>query len=512
MTTNIEKATEILKLLSEYYEQTKDPTTAEKIILLVESEFIDDYNNDPREEEIRINWYSSFGFIKRRAMQKSRFRVYRELKLEREDANRQKEAERLDTLYSIDAKSPTQIKEEKEAIEKRVYSAVEGEIGYIARSAALADEMLGRAMLSRPIMDVHAQESISSLSHFLNEITHRILWIAQCNEKGQLTDDTIDSPDGYVKYLSNQFVSEKMTSQWDPANWPDDFSENTKKEWTVIYFELEMRNRRFALLDEILNERILQIIKHGYSESHDDEHSDGSIADAAAHYASTKDDAGLWPWDVQYDKKDSKSRRDQLITSIAMLISEVERVDRASKKPDIPPRLDEDDISFGINGQLQKAFTSQEKSILVDLGPKFELTPYLYMHDSVDRFIRDASEISRTFVVCKDLREDHGHKQWFPQKGDRVRLVWKKPNKGIMTEFGPVEVTATLVLVEDETKQLKLTQSSIIECIENEEGVGYARTGAAFYWADCSSEDLLKLYNDDQNEDARSELVHRGVL
>lgn len=85
---------------------------------------------------------------------------------------------------------------------------------------------------------------------------------------------------------------------------------------------------RTKLMDEILSERMNQITKHGYSETHDDEHTDGSIADAAAHYACTRDDTGLWPWDVEYDKKSTKTRRDQLITSISMLVAEVERLDR----------------------------------------------------------------------------------------------------------------------------------------------------------------------------------------
>lgn len=333
MTSNPQKALQLLSELSKEYEKNKDPHTAEKIIALVDQELGSGMYSLEDQEQRKIR--RAYGvlllipYVKQRALANSPFRVYWELKAERNRVRNKEEAKRLDAIYSIDSKSPTQIKAEREAIEKRVYDAVKGDIGYIARSVALADEMLGKAMLSRPIMDVYAQESISSLSHFLEQIAHRVLWIAQCNEKGQLTDDTIDSSDGYVKYLSNQFVSEKMTSQWNPANWPDHLSEKTKAEWTTIYFELEMRNNRFALLDEVLNERIRQITKHDYTEAHDDEHTDGSIADAAAHYASTKDDSGLWPWDAKYDKKGTKSRRDQHIASMAMLLAEVERIDRS---------------------------------------------------------------------------------------------------------------------------------------------------------------------------------------
>lgn len=162
-----------------------------------------------------------------------------------------------------------------------------------------------------------------------------------------------------------------------------------------------------------------------------------------------------------------------------------------------------------------------------NIGDKVELTPYLYMHDNVDRFVRDCSEASRSFVVVKDFKAEYenqygadwvkiaeGKGYWFPQKGDSVRLVWEKPNKSIMTEFGPVEVTSKIVLVDDDSKQLDLPQSSIIECIENETGVAYARAGAgaAFYWSDCPTELLFKAYNEGQSEDAKKELIRRGVL
>lgn len=157
-----------------------------------------------------------------------------------------------------------------------------------------------------------------------------------------------------------------------------------------------------------------------------------------------------------------------------------------------------------------------------NIGEKIKLTPFLYMHDSVDRFIRDCGESNRIFVINKDFKKPEDvfsriaekNGVWFPQKGDRVRLVWEKPNRGVMTEFGPVEVTSKIVLVDDGTKQLDLPQSSIIECIENEAGVAYAKAGAgaAFYWSDCPTELLFKAYNENQSEDAKKELIRRGVF
>lgn len=323
MTYDKSKALQLLKPLSEEYECTKDPVLEEKIILLVEKELVDCYTDYPREERRRIeNKYGLLRYIMpslvNKEIEKHPLRVYWELKEERKDARESNEAKRLEGLYSMDAKSPSQIKAEREAIEKRVFEAVKGDIGCLARSLSLADESLGNLILSRPIMDEYGTESVRSISNFLEDIAHKVLTIAQCNVKGEFTGDTITSGDEYVKYLSNRFVSKKMSNQeWSLVHLPRDQYEYMKN-----------RSSRFGLLDEILTERMRQITKHGYSETHDDEHTDGSIADAAAHYASTKDDTGLWPWDAEYDKKSTKTRREQCMTSIAMLTAEVERMDR----------------------------------------------------------------------------------------------------------------------------------------------------------------------------------------
>lgn len=325
MTANPDKAMHLLKVLSEDYEKAKSPNTAEKIISLVENELTD--RSFSIAENYQIRMYRQYGvllyipFVKKKALAKNPFRVYWEISEERDRVQKEKEAERLWNLYSTDAKSPSQIEAEREAIGKMVFEAFKGNIGCLARSIVITDESLGNLILSRPIMDEYGTESVRSISHFLEDIAHKVLTTAQCNAKGELTRDTITSGDWYVESLSNRFVSKKMSNQ----------------EWGLErlsheqYEHMKNRNSRFGLLDEILTERIHQTTKHGYSEAHDDEHTDGSIADAAAHYASTKDDTGLWPWDPQYDKKSTKTRREQCITSMSMLMAEVERLDRESK-------------------------------------------------------------------------------------------------------------------------------------------------------------------------------------
>lgn len=96
-------------------------------------------------------------------------------------------------------------------------------------------------------------------------------------------------------------------------------------------------------LKEISKERQRQIEKEGYSQSHDDEHGDGSIADAAACYAATSDflfqpvavsEAGaritdVWPWHPDSNKKQNHSRKRQLVMAGAMILAELERIERA---------------------------------------------------------------------------------------------------------------------------------------------------------------------------------------
>jgi hypothetical protein len=102
-----------------------------------------------------------------------------------------------------------------------------------------------------------------------------------------------------------------------------------------------------GVLDEIEAERKRQISKEGWSIEHDDDHGDGSLADAAACYAATtrpfkaEEFAGvgyrpyttysdLWPksWADHYFKP-RKSRRRRLIIAAALLVAEIERLDRA---------------------------------------------------------------------------------------------------------------------------------------------------------------------------------------
>lgn len=76
---------------------------------------------------------------------------------------------------------------------------------------------------------------------------------------------------------------------------------------------------------EIWRRRLHQQMK-GYTAKHDDKHYDGSIADAAACYASPNAPVRLWPW--RQSLPDHTDRRERLIDAAALCIAEIERIDR----------------------------------------------------------------------------------------------------------------------------------------------------------------------------------------
>ena len=87
---------------------------------------------------------------------------------------------------------------------------------------------------------------------------------------------------------------------------------------------------------DVLAERRRQIEAEGWTPDHDDRHSAGAMADAAACYAMFRGtDAALpegyyelWPWDREWWKP--SGRRRNLVKAAALLLAEIERLDRAA--------------------------------------------------------------------------------------------------------------------------------------------------------------------------------------
>lgn len=106
------------------------------------------------------------------------------------------------------------------------------------------------------------------------------------------------------------------------------------------------------IIAEVRNERLRQIEEEGWTEEHDDAHRKGELVAAAMSYLTnalvyalvrarkvmtiadlmersrTAPPTSQWPWDKKWWKP--KTRRSNIVRSIAMLIAELERIDRES--------------------------------------------------------------------------------------------------------------------------------------------------------------------------------------
>jgi hypothetical protein len=96
--------------------------------------------------------------------------------------------------------------------------------------------------------------------------------------------------------------------------------------------ELEVRAFNPALLD-VISERQRQRAIEGWTSEHDDAYQNSELADAAACYAIHAHNQGFstpahWPWSPDWWKQ-SGTRRD-LITAGALILAEIERLDRAA--------------------------------------------------------------------------------------------------------------------------------------------------------------------------------------
>lgn len=91
---------------------------------------------------------------------------------------------------------------------------------------------------------------------------------------------------------------------------------------------------------DLLAERVRQITHEGWTPEHDDEHDDGSMAQAAGCYALAAagyytDASGEiespesdWPWDEQWWKPTTPRR--MLVKAGGLILAEIERIDRTA--------------------------------------------------------------------------------------------------------------------------------------------------------------------------------------
>jgi hypothetical protein len=81
-------------------------------------------------------------------------------------------------------------------------------------------------------------------------------------------------------------------------------------------------------LRDLMAERRRQVTEEGWSAEHDDAHQTGELAQAAATYAlfDNKLAPFIWPWAPEWWKP--KDRRNNLVRAGALILAEIERLDR----------------------------------------------------------------------------------------------------------------------------------------------------------------------------------------
>jgi hypothetical protein len=99
------------------------------------------------------------------------------------------------------------------------------------------------------------------------------------------------------------------------------------------------------IIEEVAEERRRQQDKEGWTPEHDDTHAEGELAAAAGCYALTAVDQArgdqaraplsCWPWDESWWKP--KDQRRNLIRAAALIVAEIERLDRATLSRGIAP-------------------------------------------------------------------------------------------------------------------------------------------------------------------------------
>lgn len=95
---------------------------------------------------------------------------------------------------------------------------------------------------------------------------------------------------------------------------------------------------------DVLLERYRQVGREGWSAEHDDKYGRGELARAAAAYAtyaghaevvreafSAGDPPAAWPWDAEWWKPAAEPRRN-MVKAAALMLAEIERLDRAAVK------------------------------------------------------------------------------------------------------------------------------------------------------------------------------------
>lgn len=231
-------------------------------------------------------------------------------------------------------------KRQLEDAENKFVEALIGEI-----DGAGEGKQIGKGLVS-----VGDTETLCRRIYFVDEALRSLF-----GKTPLLTDDEYHSLESAALHLWNAasgavsiaMQAEDVRELSKDSGWPYalmDLIQNRQMAHDVMWNDLPKRSERFSsesnmihVAKEVISERGNQIQKHGYDTKHDSEHTDGSIADAAACYLSqhlpivkTEDgsEKSLWPWDntPPAEATNIKERYRRVIKGTAMAFAEAERL------------------------------------------------------------------------------------------------------------------------------------------------------------------------------------------
>lgn len=313
-------AFDVLAELNDHYLKTNCPDTALKIISLVESEL--KYELDPHcrmEPEPEKGFFETvfgvrFGKTTANKAENDPFRFYRTLSKERDERRKTRYFENLNARFGVEAtlKRDDWVRAvDVDARAKEIFELFFSSLPRLARDLSFFKQEFKELQANKAIcIDEAAYHNLYLMNRAVDGIATTIKGLILSNgDEYQRFDDS-----GYIDFFLN-------VDKEDPQD-----------KLAVFLIETKLINlETLTVLRAVADERLRQISVEGYTTDHDDEHTDGSIANAAAHYICADDNINLWTWDKNFDKKEKHSRDKQLLIGSAMTVAEMERRNRATK-------------------------------------------------------------------------------------------------------------------------------------------------------------------------------------
>jgi hypothetical protein len=149
---------------------------------------------------------------------------------------------------------------------------------------------------------------------------------------------------------------------------------------------------------DVLSERARQISEEGWTPDQDDNQEAGELAYAASCYATPPEDQSypeLWPWDLKWWKP--KDRRSNLVRAGALIIAEIERVDRLEEITPKPAELQGETLLNGVKEITPEHAHHMREWLLETSGRLMQIasiSPHTLSENDIRNLARGAARVA----------------------------------------------------------------------------------------------------------------------